>query len=160
MSQYDGLTLAQLMELMHELVMPEPMPWLPQTPGWWVLFGWLFAVLILVAWYLLKRRRRNRYRREALAALKNIDRQPGLSPAESAQRIAALLKSTALAAYPRREVASLYGSEWAQFLRESTNDDQEVAAAAGLLADAAYQPDADGAALSAAARRWIRLHRA
>lgn len=160
MSQYDGLNLVQLLELMHELVMPEPMPWLPQTPGWWVLLGWLFAVLILSGWHLLKRRRRNRYRREALAALKSIDRHAELSPAESAQRIAALLKRTALAAYPRRDVAPLYGSAWAQFLRESANDDQQIADAAGLLADAAYRPDADGAALSDAARRWIRLHRA
>jgi cbb3-type cytochrome oxidase subunit 3 len=159
-SQYDGLTLVQLLELMHELVMPEPLPWLPQTPGWWVLLGWLSAVLVLSVWFLLKRRRRNRYRREALVALKDINRQTELSPAESAQRIAALLKRTALAAYPRRDVAPLYGSAWAQFLTESANDDRQIADAAGLLADAAYRQDADGAALSDAARRWIRLHRA
>jgi len=159
-SQYEGLNLVQLLELMHELVMPEPVPWLPQTPGWWVLLGWVLALLTLFGWHLLQRRRRNRYRREALAALRRIEREAALSPAESAQRIAALLKRTALAAYPRRDVAPLYGSAWAQFLRDSTNDDRQIADAAGLLADAAYRPDADGAALSDPARRWIRLHRA
>jgi flagellar biosynthesis/type III secretory pathway M-ring protein FliF/YscJ len=71
-SQYDGLNLPELLALMHKPVAPEAVPWLPQTPGWWIVLGWLIAVLFLVAWQLVKRRRRNRYRRDALAELKAI----------------------------------------------------------------------------------------
>jgi Ca-activated chloride channel family protein len=120
----------------------------------------LLALLVLAARYLIEQRRVNRYRREALAVLKTIEGERDLNPAESAQRIAALLKRTALAAYPRQQVASLTGSDWARFLKESTRNDQQVADAAEMLAAAAYRPDADGRELSAPARRWIRLHRA
>ena len=158
MSQYDGLSLPQLLNLMHGLVMPEPVAWLPQTAGWWIVLGWLIAVVLLAGWQFIRRRRRNRYRRGALVELKAIDISTELNPAEAAQQIAALLKRTALVAYPRREVASLFGRDWAQFLRESTNNDKRIADAADILASASYRPDVDGRALSEPARRWIRLH--
>ena len=160
MSQYDGLSLSQLLNLMHGLVMPEPVAWLPQTAGWWIVLGWLSAVVLLAGWQVTRRRRRNRYRRDALAELKAIDTAAELAPIESAQRIAALLKRTALVAYPRQEVASLFGKDWAQFLSESANNDKQIADAADVLASASYRPDADGRVLSQPARRWIRLHHA
>lgn len=160
MNQYDGLNLPQLLDLMHGLVMPEPVAWLPETPGWWIVLGWLLAVLLLVAWQFIKRRQRNRYRRDALTELKSIAARPELGPAESAQRIATLLKRTALAAYPREDVAALYGADWAQFLKESAGNDPQVADAADMLAAAAYRPDIDGGVMVEPARRWIRLHRA
>lgn len=160
MSQYDGLNLPQLLDLMHGLVMPEPVPWLPQTPGWWIVLGWLLAVLLLAVWQLARRRRRNRYRRDALAELDAITVRQDMDPAESAQRIAAVLKRTALAAYPRADVAALYGGDWARFLSESADNDPQITEAADRLATAAYRPDADPEALAQPARRWIRRHRA
>ena len=160
MSKYDGLNLPQLLELMHGLVMPEPVEWLPQTPGWWIVLGWILAVLLLLAWQFARRRQRNRYRRDALAELSSIAARTELGPAESAQHIAALLKRTALAAYPRDDVAALYGADWARFIKESAGNDPYIADAADKLAAAAYRPDADGSALARPARRWIRLHRA
>jgi predicted negative regulator of RcsB-dependent stress response len=159
-SKYDGLNLPQLLDRMHELVMPEPVAWLPQTPGWWIVLGWMLAVLLLLAWQFARRRRRNRYRRDALAELKTIAAASELGPAESAQHIAALLKRTALAVYPRDEVAALYGADWAQFLRDSSGNDPQIADAADMLAAAAYRPDADGSVLTGPAKRWIRLHHA
>lgn len=148
------------MDLMHGLVMPAPVSLLPVTAGWWILSAWLLAVLIIVVWSGLIYRRRNRYRREALAALTVIDNESGLDPFEMAQRISLLLKRTALAAYPRSQVASLSGSEWAEFLIASANEDRQIVEAAEMLAGAAYRPDTDGRVLSEPARRWIRNHRA
>ena len=79
MSQYDGLNLPQLLDLMHGLVMPEPVAWLPQTPGWWIVLGWLLAILLLLAWQFPRRRQRNRYRRDALATRK-LRRRPTCWP--------------------------------------------------------------------------------
>ena len=160
MSQYDGLNLPELLALMHDLAMPAAVPWLPQTPGWWIVLAWLVAVLFLAVWHFARRRRRNRYRRDALAELKAIEAESGIDAAKTAQRIAAVLKRTALVAYPRQDVAGLYGTEWARFLAESAGNDRQVAEAADELAAAAYRPGVDPSALSRPARRWIRLHRA
>jgi hypothetical protein len=159
-SRYEGLNLPQLLELVHELVVPEPVPWTPQTPGWWVLLGWLLAVSALVIAAIIRRRRRNRYRREALALLNAVAAQADIPPAESARRVAEIIKRTALVAYPRAQVANLYGSAWAQFLRESSGNDRRVSEAAQMLAAAAYRRDAAGEALVSPARRWIKVHRA
>ena len=66
---------------------------------------------------------------------------------------------TALVAYPRTEVASLYGAEWADFLRRSCPRDRVVDESADALATVAYRRDADVDALVRPARHWIRGHR-
>jgi hypothetical protein len=159
-SRYDGLNLPQLLDLMHGLVTPEPVSWLPQTPGWWIVLGWLVAMLLLAGRQVIRRRRRNRYRRDALAELEAIEADASIEPAVAAQRIAAVLKRTALVAYPRQDVAGLYGADWARFLTESADNDPQIAKAADDLAAAAYRPDANPQVLSSPARRWIRRHRA
>ncbi len=148
--EYDGLNLPQLLDLMHDLVEPEAVAWTPQTVGWLVVALWLLAVLLLAAARAVESRRRNRYRRAALAELDSI---------ESAGSLAALLKRTALVAYPRTEVASLYGAEWADFLRRSCPRDRVVDESADALATVAYRRHADVDALVRPARRWIRRHR-
>lgn len=160
MNPYEGLNLPDLLALMHELVRPEPVSWLPQTAGWWVLFAWLLAALAVVLGRARRRRLANRYRREAEAELRRIAASADGNPGAAAAAIAGLLKRTALAAYPRPQVASLYGAAWARFLCESSRQDPEVAAAAQQLAAAAYRQDIDGRELIRPARRWIEAHRA
>jgi hypothetical protein len=158
--EYDGLNLPQLLDLMHGLAMPDPVSWMPQTPGWWVLLAWLLGVAVIGGWRIGSYRRRNRYRRVALRVLAAIESQTDHRHPGTAGQIAALLKRTALVAYPRGQVASLYGADWAEFLRQSANDDALVVAAADTLAMAAYRTDVDGTALCGPARRWIQVHRA
>lgn len=160
MNPYEGLNLPELMELMHGLSMPTPVSWMPTTQGWWILAAWLLAVFALGAWQLASIRRQNRYRREALAELSRIESRSDMGPQDAAAQIAVLLKRTALAAYPREQIAHVYGADWARFLRDSVNDDRRVAEVSERLARAAYRPDANGGELFAPARRWIRLHRA
>ena len=160
MNDYDGLNLPQLLELMHELVMPAPVSRLPEGPGWWVLGIWLALVLAVLAKAFIDRRRRNRYRREALAQLDRIEIGADEDAAAAAAQVAVLLKQVALAAYPRADIAALYGEDWAQFLNESARNDPAVREASMRLATASYQPGADGLALISPARRWIRVHRA
>ncbi len=160
MNEFDGLNLPQLLALLHDILRPAPVPWIPQTIGWAVLAAWFAAVVVIVGWNRYRRWTGNRYRREALATLRSIELTATDDPAALAGDIAALVKRTALAAFPRSTVASLYGDEWARFLRRSADDDPAVAAAADRLAGAAYRADADGRALVAPARRWIEVHRA
>ena len=158
MSEYDGLNLPELLALLNDIVRPEPVPWTPQTIGWVIVGAWLLSVLALFGWNRYRHWKKNRYRREALAMLGTIAAQTDEDPAIAAQQVATLLKRTALVAYPRAEVAGLYGVKWATFLCESAGHDPVVETAARELATAAYRADADGGALIAPARRWIEAH--
>jgi len=160
MSQYDGLNLTDLLALMHGLVVPEPVPWMLATPAWSILLGWVLGTALIIAAAVLKRRKRNRYRRVALAELATLKEQFDDNSFETGEQVAAVLKRTALAAFPRDQVASLSGADWARFLIDSSNNDRQIAAVADRLAVAAYQTDSDGKSLIEPARRWIRLHRA
>lgn len=155
---FEGLNLPQLLDLMHDLVEPEPVAWTPQTVGWLVVALWLLAVLVLIARRAYLSWRRNRYRHSALAELKEIQSRARQGRA-SGEPLAVLLKRTALAAYPRAAVASLYGAEWADFLRESARHDRVVETSADELASLAYARDVDVASLIKPARRWIEVHR-
>lgn len=159
MTRYEGLSLPELLALMHELVLPEPVAWTPQTIGWTVVGAWLLVVAILLAWHRIQVWRRNRYRREALAELQRISSSQQLDPQSMATAIAVLLKRTALAAYSREQVGKLCGSEWAQFLVQSAANDRLVADSAAALGSAAYSRDANGKELIEPARRWIQVHR-
>lgn len=160
MNPYQDLNLPQLLDLMHGVVFPESVSWMLQTRGWWVFFGWLAAVSGLGVIKLVRHRRHNRYRREAIVLLGKIESTANQDPVAAATQIAVLLKRTALVAYPRVKVAQLYGPAWAQFLCESAGNDPHITQAAPLLARAAYSHDADGKALIKPARRWIEVHRA
>ena len=160
MTRYDGRNLPQLLELMHEPVVPAPIPWLPQTTGWWILAAWLGVMMLLIAIHSYRKWRANAYRREALRLLQNLEARAADEPTATATEIAVLMKRTALAAYPREQVAQLHGDQWAGFLREAARNDPEIDRAAAELAGAAYRADVDGSALIAPARRWIRVHRA
>ena len=154
--KYQGLNLPQLFELMHDIVPPEPVSWLPQTQGWWVLLVWIVAVSVLTAIKWVQKRRRNRYRREAVRLIDRVD--TGSEAAATA--IARIVKRTALAAYERKDVASLHGDQWAEFLVRSSGNDPGVEESAKLIASAAYRPGIDARDIVIPAKRWIRVHRA
>ncbi|WP_424814315.1 DUF4381 domain-containing protein [Roseococcus sp. YIM B11640] len=131
---------------MHGLILPEPVSFWPATPAWYLLFGLVLLLTAWLAWRGWRRWRRNAYRREALAALRGA----------ASPEIAAILKRTALAAWPREQVAALSGADWAAFLRRTAPRAHLAPAEAEALATLAYAPappDARGAAA-----RWIRLH--
>lgn len=154
--RFEGLNLPRLLDLMHDIVVPEPVSMQPQTNGWWVVLGWIAAVIALLAVKVVQHRRRNKYRREALAKLRQID--TGTSGA--AGDIASIVKRTALVAYPRPDVASLYGTAWVEFLVTSANNDSRVERGAAQIAAAPYQPGIDANEIIKPAKRWVKVHRA
>lgn len=101
------------LDKLHDFYQPPAPAWTPQTVGWYVLF---VIVEILVLWTAVHQMRKwfaNRYRRAALRQLDLV----------SANEFSALLKRTALAAWPRERVASLSGAEWLKFLNEAAGDE-------------------------------------
>jgi hypothetical protein len=112
----------------------------------------------------LRRHRRNAYRREALRILETIqaDMATPERRSDGVRKISALLKRTALAAWPRQSVAAITQDRWTSFLRASANGEEEQSLTSAL----ALEYRASGEAMSdeacdkvvADAHRWIEKH--
>ena len=98
---------------LHDIVLPVPVSYWPPAPGWWILALAMLAVAVILIVRLVARYRRNAYRRAALRELDAIG--PAVDGA-SAMHISAVLKRTALVAFPREQVAGLTGPAWLAFL--------------------------------------------
>lgn len=153
--KFAGLNLPDLMERMHGVVYPDAISMFPATIGWKLVGLWVLACLLLITIHQVRRYRANRYRREAIRLVSQV------KPTEesAAQHIASLVKRTAIAAFPRSQVASLTGSQWQAFLLESSSEKLESREAL-LLSSAAYNPGVDTVQVQQAAIRWIRFHHA
>jgi len=146
-----------------DIPLPQPVSLLPQT---WTSRIAIFVLLAGVAaalWRLMRQRHINRYRREALAELDRIGRaaNAGTRP-EFLARLTVLVRRTALAAFPREQIAALVGPEWLSFLDHSYGGIEFSQGVGWLLASGSYQrnPPDDAAlrSLVALIRRWIREH--
>lgn len=152
---------------MHDLALPPPVSWMPQTLGWALLGLVLLAGLAIAAFYWQRNYRANAYRGEALLLLKDIEvrlKHPEVF-GDAAYEVAELLKRTALASWPRERVAALSGRQWVDFL-DQQNDGKTGGTLKQLLNDVEYRGHSDvatlssttGADLAAAAREWIEQH--
>ncbi|MCK5679444.1 DUF4381 domain-containing protein [bacterium] len=129
---------------LHDIVPPTPVSWLPLAPGCYVLG---VSVLLLLTWFSIKRYRiwqRDQYRREALLILRQIEK--GLAdPAQHKKllpQLPELVKRTAIVAYGRAQVASLYGPDWLEFLDKTGVTGLFTKGSGRLLLDCSYQPEA------------------
>lgn len=115
---------------LKDISAPLPVSWMPQT------WGWLLVAIILVAACLLAgarayyRWRRNAYRREALMLLQGIETAIGAADTRgrALDDLGELMKRTALAVWPRGEVAAASGADWVRFLAAhgETGTDEEL----------------------------------
>ncbi len=147
----EGKNLVELLDMLEPVPDPAPVSLMPQTPGWIVL-GLLVLGLIVWTLRLVRARRHARaYRRAALAELAGVG--------NDAARIAALLRRTALAGFPRDEVAGLTGTKWLNFLDQSYGGKGFSGEAGQALMSAPYRGNASHPALADLARQWITSHR-
>ena len=146
---------------LKELPLPEPISWFPATAGWLVVGAVLLAILAGLAWWRWRAWRRERYRRDALVRIDAMRGGAGGALVE----LPLVLRSTALAAFPREEVAGLRGGAWVAWLNENGGRfDPADAESLDLLP---YDPRAAGhltsdvaARLVDASRAWVKGHRA
>ncbi|MCX2976220.1 DUF4381 domain-containing protein [Candidatus Marimicrobium litorale] len=141
----------------------EPMMigWWPPAPGWWALLLLVLLVVAFVIVVLRRRYRRNAYRREALRQLQNLhqDYQSGGDASRYLASVNALLKSVALQAYPRADVASRFGATWLQIINRDLPEGQRLGAE---FNDAVYRKtpeNLDITRILPAARYWICHHK-
>ncbi len=148
---------------------PALIGWWPLAPGWWALIVLLITAIIVLGYILRKRYKRNAYRRLALLQLKEINTaleagEPDNDPIHTAVTATnALLKAVALRVFPRHDIAALSGRAWLDFLNGTAGTKTGAATFPAEFANAAYQRenvDLDMQQISAAARHWIKAHRA
>ncbi|QFY64081.1 DUF4381 domain-containing protein (plasmid) [Rhizobium grahamii] len=159
----DPITEAALRSL-KDIAVPQPVSWIPQTWGWMALALILLAAILLWALVLYRRWRRNAYRREALRLLDEIadDFRRQQTRDGAGARLGELLKRTALAAWPRKTIAAMSGTDWIDFL--SANQGSDIGESLkSYLNDLEYRsgatPSADATNdLLRDARRWIERH--
>jgi hypothetical protein len=129
---------------LRDIVMPVPPPLWPPAPDAWLLLVVVIAAVTTVLYQWRRRRRANAYRRAGLSLLHE---------ACTVHEISVILKRVALAAFPREQVASLYGDAWGAFLSQSCGRRDF-----SPLIEAAPDTPADNKARRLAAT-WIRRHR-
>ncbi|WP_078083915.1 DUF4381 domain-containing protein [Microbulbifer mangrovi] len=145
-----------LSDMIAQLVPPPEPPaismW-PATPLAKGLCALLLLILLFFIWRQIQTYRANAYRRAALAEVRQ-------SEGDAAQ-IAAILRRTALAAYPREEVAALTGEDWLEFLNQHYPGNAFEGEVGRELLQSPYRkatshkPDV----LVQAAQGWIRQHK-
>ncbi|MCP5058436.1 MAG: DUF4381 domain-containing protein [bacterium] len=145
---------------LKELPLPEAVSWLPATPGWLVAGAILLLILAWFAWLRWRSWQRDRYRREALSRIDAIGRGT-----EALAGLPLVLRATALAAFPRDEVAGLHGAIWVEWLNQ--NGGCFEPADAECLDLLPYDPNAvrelsasTASRLVAASRAWVKGHHA
>ena len=153
---------------LKEISLPDPVVYVPQTPFWYVLFGLLFLIMIYLLFRWIRKRKKNRYRRLALARLEEIRSDWSSGGEVSGLRvIPELVKWTALQGFSRPDVARLSGGEWLEFL-DGTQRGKKFSRGPGRnLPRFAYDtgrsldeiPARDIKRMTALIRRWIRRHR-
>jgi len=144
--------LVDLIDQLVEPVPPPPVSMVPQTAGWWVLGLAVIATLCVFGLRTYRAYQRNAYRR---AALWEID-----AAGTDMTALSSILKRTALAAYPRRDVAGLSGDAWLRFLDDTVSSTAFTAGVGKALATAPYQQEAVAEpALIALVKSWVRDHR-
>jgi hypothetical protein len=147
------------LDRLNDIVLPEPVPWWPPAPGWYLAAVVVFLALTVTVISLIRRRRATRYRREALHELGWLAGSDRTLPA-----VAGLLKRTAMTAFAREQTAALSGDAWVGWLNGQCARPVFEGRNAELLTQSVYRGELalneeEKRQLIGAAKTWITAHR-
>ena len=114
----------------------------PPAPGWWLV---ALLSLALLVWSAVKLRRYlqlRRQREQVLGLLNQLEQAfDQQQAAHHLGKLSILLRRVALTRFPRRQVASLAGTEWLNFLDETGGNGRFSNGPGQILATGPYQPN-------------------
>ena len=141
-----------------DLALPPVISFWPPAAGVWIVGAAAAAALAVAGWRALQRYRADAYLRRAAV---EIDAAAG--EGDGADAVSAVLKRAAMVCYGRERVASLTGTAWTAFIRETApagaSTDRLAAGFDGLFPEGAKTSAQDEAALVADAKSWLRSQR-
>ncbi|MBN3581491.1 DUF4381 domain-containing protein [Algoriphagus aestuarii] len=135
---------------------PPPVSFTFETIGWTVLGALLMIGLLVGIFFLIRHYLKNRYRREALAALSTVG-----SEGQNFPQVFVILKRVAIEVFGREKVGALFGSSWLGFLDKTGKNvamnryEKEINAL--IYQDQLPDYQVQQAILSEA-KKWIRTH--
>lgn len=153
---------AQTLANLRDIHTPTAVSLWPLAPGWYGLFVLILLSVIMLSRIIKKYNHNRRPKRQALQLLLAYEQQYQQegNGAIAAASVSELLKRVALQYGQRRQVASLQGDAWIQFLTESSKglDFKQVRSE---LLEIPYKPKSDGdlPTLFTLAREWIKQRR-
>jgi len=138
-----------------DLALPPVISFWPPAAGVWIVGGAAVAASAVAGWRAWQRYRADAYLRRAAAEI-----DAAAQGADVAGTVSAVLKRAAMVAYGREHAASLTGSSWMTFLRETAPAGKPVERLTGgldaLFAAKEGMSAQDQAALPAEAKAWLR----
>jgi len=142
---------ATSLDRLHDIVVPESVPFWPPAPGWYVVIALAVCLAILTGYRLWNRWRANAYRREALCELRD---------ASSAAAISELLRRTALVIAPREVIARQTGSDWPDWLAARCPEPMPETVRHQLVSDVyrSHSAETEVPQLREYAAHWISHH--
>lgn len=147
---------------LRDIHTPAEISGLPLAPGWWILAALCLVILVLGGYWLHRRRKLNRYRKDALNLLQQTVEDTESNDSKRLQNINSLLKRVALVAYPNSGVARFHGDNWSHFLQQSAPDLKQPAELPDILSTGIYASPSlqtgQVKILGDYASNWIKQH--
>ena len=140
---------------------PSAIGWWPPAIGWWVIFCLVIILISILLFALFRRYKKQSYRRHAIFALDKLLLESS-SQAECdsfPSKVNALLKTVALKAYDKKEIATLYGTNWLNFLKLAPGCENSQVSNFVLEL---YRPEESSFTrneIYSFARTWIKMHK-
>lgn len=142
---------------LRDIHLPATGGWWPPAPGWWLLAALALILVVAVTTWLVRRHRRDRWKRAARAELNQLAR---MASGHSAwfDALNALLKRVARQRYPLRHPETLTGTAWVEFLLDTSPSGTSVdRATVESMVSASWRPDGalNPEPALAFARKWL-----
>lgn len=126
-----------LLTQLRDIHYPNPIPIWPLATGWYVIIILGLLLLMLVGYFAVRYLQKPRLKQAVLIRIEKLQQQD--SSLNIAEELSMLLKRAALAAYSRREVASLHGEQWLSFLDRTAKTHEFSNGPGRLLIISPYQ---------------------
>jgi len=152
---------AQQLQL-RDIHLPDAIGWWPPAIGWWILMI-LIPLFCWFVYWLFKRITRKTAVKTAKRLLLSLKQDNDLEDKDKLIELSKLVRRVAISLAPRREVASLTGPQWLEYLNQSVKGTPFSEGAGKVLADVHYKKtvatDLDISATIALCERWLKAQK-